>query len=271
VKPENISSFSSSSTFSGDSGTAELIAPDIVHFDATFRRRGRMRANAEISVKSVSGTGIPATHTAVSAPVVNKAVPAAPPADITVSRPLVNVTSSTENQMPADVKQPEDFLVGFICRQTGYPPEIVDIDEDMMNGLGIDETLKTELFCEIGKQFGVHTNTDTVNQLKTLRSVLEFILENKPDFAGSVSAAVPDSVIQNAASTIQKCSSPASSPDPKEIETFLVNFVVDQTGYPPDFVTLDADFESLNIDSIKKAHRCSVKSVSILMSVPTAN
>jgi acyl carrier protein len=39
-----------------------------------------------------------------------------------------------------------------------------------------------------------------------------------------------------------------------ELETFLVDFVVDQTGYPQEIVELDADLEGdLGIDSIRKA------------------
>jgi acyl carrier protein len=42
--------------------------------------------------------------------------------------------------------------------------------------------------------------------------------------------------------------------DPLELAKFLVNFVVEQTGYPPEIVGLDADLEAdLGIDSIKKA------------------
>ncbi len=39
-----------------------------------------------------------------------------------------------------------------------------------------------------------------------------------------------------------------------ELEAFLVNFIVEQTGYPPESVDIDADLEAdLGIDSIKKA------------------
>ena len=45
-----------------------------------------------------------------------------------------------------------------------------------------------------------------------------------------------------------------AGPNPAELEAFLVNFVVEQTGYPPEVVELDADLEAdLGIDSIKKA------------------
>ena len=40
----------------------------------------------------------------------------------------------------------------------------------------------------------------------------------------------------------------------RHLEKFLINFVVEQTGYPPEVVELDADLEAdLGIDSIKKA------------------
>ena len=46
---------------------------------------------------------------------------------------------------------------------------------------------------------------------------------------------------------------PAGDASP-ELEQFLVNFVVEQTGYPEEMVELDADLEAdLGIDSIKKA------------------
>ncbi|MFN5756773.1 MAG: acyl carrier protein, partial [Planctomycetia bacterium] len=47
---------------------------------------------------------------------------------------------------------------------------------------------------------------------------------------------------------------PAASDRSLELETFLVDFVVEQTGYPREIVELDADLEAdLGIDSIRKA------------------
>jgi malonyl CoA-acyl carrier protein transacylase/NAD(P)-dependent dehydrogenase (short-subunit alcohol dehydrogenase family)/predicted choloylglycine hydrolase len=53
--------------------------------------------------------------------------------------------------------------------------------------------------------------------------------------------------------------SPAATAEPAnevrdELQSLLVNFVCEQTGYPPELVTMDADLEAdLGIDSIKKA------------------
>ncbi len=47
---------------------------------------------------------------------------------------------------------------------------------------------------------------------------------------------------------------PANQPNAAELEKFLVNFVVEHTGYPAEAVDLDSDLEGdLGIDSIKKA------------------
>ena len=47
---------------------------------------------------------------------------------------------------------------------------------------------------------------------------------------------------------------PAKGPALADLESFLINFVVEQTGYPVEVVDLDADLEAdLGIDSIKKA------------------
>ena len=54
--------------------------------------------------------------------------------------------------------------------------------------------------------------------------------------------------------TAAAAAAPVTGPAGEELETFLVNFVVEQTGYPPEVVELDADLEAdLGIDSIKKA------------------
>jgi acyl carrier protein len=67
----------------------------------------------------------------------------------------------------------------------------------------------------------------------------------KPAFAPTAVAA-PAAAAAPAART--------SSLDPQQLQAFLVNFVVEQTGYAPAVVRMDADLEAdLGIDSIKKA------------------
>ena len=66
-------------------------------------------------------------------------------------------------------------------------------------------------------------------------------------------SAAPPAVASSAATTP---SAPSAGPVPAadELEKFMVNFVVEETGYPHEMVEMDADLEAdLGIDSIKKA------------------
>ncbi len=57
------------------------------------------------------------------------------------------------------------------------------------------------------------------------------------------------------ATTATATATDAPGSGPAELEAFLINFVVEQTGYPAEVVDLDGDLEAdLGIDSIKKAH-----------------
>jgi acyl transferase domain-containing protein/acyl carrier protein len=65
---------------------------------------------------------------------------------------------------------------------------------------------------------------------------------------GSVAAPSP------AVTEAQATAPAAQDPETDELRSFLVNFICEQTGYPPQIVGLDADLEAdLGIDSIKKA------------------
>ncbi|MEZ6044954.1 MAG: phosphopantetheine-binding protein [Planctomycetaceae bacterium] len=70
-----------------------------------------------------------------------------------------------------------------------------------------------------------------------------------PVVAHAAPQAAPSTNGATATSTVQK-----KRLTPAELEQFLIDFVVEQTGYPAEMVELDADLEAdLGIDSIKKA------------------
>jgi acyl carrier protein len=176
----------------------------------------------------------------------------------------------------------EAFLVDFVVEQTGYPPEMVELDADLEADLGIDSIKKAQLFGELAEQFEISVDvTDenlSLDDFPTLRHVLEFLQ--------SAGSAAPASHSKNGVAHAEKTDEPPApvttpavaaaaspstnktprpaepEPEPAEmsdmgqedLESFLVNFVVEQTGYPPEMVELDADLEAdLGIDSIKKA------------------
>jgi acyl transferase domain-containing protein/NAD(P)-dependent dehydrogenase (short-subunit alcohol dehydrogenase family) len=132
----------------------------IVHFDATERRRQRMRQRAE-EAKEPSVPQTPAV--------------ASPPAD-----------------------ELEAFLVTFVCEQTGYPPEIVDLDADFEADLGIDSIKRAQLIGELREHFDLQvTGNLSLADFPTLRHVLELLrksnarLKSKPEQAAGTADPIP--------------------------------------------------------------------------------
>ena len=69
---------------------------------------------------------------------------------------------------------------------------------------------------------------------------------------GTVAEPPPATAASNCSCASRRPGRPGKSA--AELEAFLINFVVEQTGYPAEVVDLDADLEAdLGIDSIKKA------------------
>ncbi len=205
------------------------------------------------------------------------AVSPVPPAPARVEPALVAAPASNgqaaahgaASVAPArDAKELESFLINFVVEQTGYPPEVVDLDADLEADLGIDSIKKAQLFGELQEYFdiGASVTNLSLDDFPTLRHVLDFLVQ--------ASSAAPPAVSAVETKRVATPVAPASQPPPAaaadsttttttttapagnaaELESFLINFVVEQTGYPPEVVDLDADLEAdLGIDSIKKA------------------
>ncbi len=178
----------------------------------------------------------------------------------------------------------ESFLVDFVVDQTGYPQEIVELDADLEGDLGIDSIRKAQLFGEIGQRYGLSADASvSLDDFRTLRHLLDYMLPRvggKTEFAASPTGPAhvatglsrggyasnghashghegnghaSNGHAKTASATVVEA--PAVGSDTAvELESFLVDFVVDQTGYPQEIVELDADLEGdLGIDSIRKA------------------
>ena len=223
--------------------------------------------------KGTPTNGAPAV--AASAPVV-AASPALAPLEMPIERQAAPVAPAPATPSHAagpslDPAELEKFLINFVVEQTGYPPEVVELDADLEADLGIDSIKKAQLFGELAEYFDVQpTENMTLDDFPTLRHVMNFLAGAQakgPSSAPSAPAAAafaPVAPAPPAAAPLQvAAATPATatsshasgpSPDPAELEKFLINFVVEQTGYPPEVVELDADLEAdLGIDSIKKA------------------
>ena len=241
-----------------------------MHFDATERRRSRMKENAsKPQVPEAHSSGVARETQPSDSKVTNGAG---------VYSSHKDAPEAVQDTVRYSLDELSTFLTNFVVEQTGYPPEIVELDADLEADLGIDSIKKAQLFGEIGEYFSIPPRTDlSLDEFPTLRHVLDFLaIETK------TSSKTSPSVLQEAETRLNESSkSPArqngshQSKNYKEFQDeekvsslatvektyshtelaeFLVTFVVEQTGYPSDIVELDADLEAdLGIDSIKKA------------------
>jgi acyl transferase domain-containing protein len=232
-------------------------------FDATALRREARRNGVHAAAEPPAVVKAPATNGRASLP-----------------HPLPPVAETS----PAATSSPqlERFLIDFVVEQTGYPAEMIDLDWDMEADLGIDSIKRAQLFGELREFFDLETagkgGSFSLDRFRTLRQVLDFLqdLPGKGTWLATAPATPNESAPQPVAAPAlpyknghngHHVAKPLDLPPPiaaagpgtprrttAELETFLVNFVVDQTGYPPEIVELDADLEAdLGIDSIKKA------------------
>ncbi|QDU28028.1 Polyketide synthase PksL [Anatilimnocola aggregata] len=307
-----------------EQGTANAQFP-IVHFDATLRRKEKLKqshsspsANGDASHSPAAATKSNG-HSAAHGQPTAAAPQHAPKATTSVVEPILAPRDLLPDTLPdvLPVAQPqaapvavaaapstsvadmEQYLVNFVVDQTGYPPEFVELDADLEADLGIDSIKKAQLFGELNDQFQIPASTIstlTLDQFPTLRHIAEFLQRTTQGTSQPVSepvkafepatvqptTAIVVPIAADSKPTVAEHALPIQSlpavtalnapveqvlteepsavtlANPTEnatdLEQFLIQFVVDQTGYPQDFVELDADLEAdLGIDSIKKA------------------
>ena len=262
----------------------EVIEEGILHFDATARRRDRMRSKANSEpTPVVSHAPLQPVVTAKASPAasiaqaalhdqwknrVQQAQPApALPKPVDVTPPVELVTSAST----ISAEEYRSFLVGFVVEQTGYPEDIVELDSDLEADLGIDSIKVAQMMGELQERFELDLTKiqiKSLDELRTLRQIIQ-VLPTSTDFVTqksvtpTIAQPLPHAVVAQpvgSASPVAKVSKPETDSGlgnealRTEMTKFLVEFVVEQTGYPEDIVELDADLEAdLGIDSIKVA------------------
>ncbi len=261
------------------------------HFDATERRRGRLKSAAAAPKQPPAAPPqrqappsqpLHAT-TNPPPPVAGQAAAARQPAAAAATSPVTAAAPPEPPPVARSAAELSAFLVNFVVEQTGYPPEIVELDADLEADLGIDSIKKAQLFGEIGEYFAIPPRADlALDDFPTLQHVLDFLIEAtapavdcngvaSPQPATAGAPAMPSGVAampalagpagsaalpsrNGHAGTEPVATEAGTGRSVAELSAFLVNFVVEQTGYPPEIVELDADLEAdLGIDSIKKA------------------
>lgn len=195
----------------------------------------------------------------------------------------IDVSAAGESTEVLNREALAQLLVDFVVEQTGYPAEIIELDWDIEADLGIDSIKKAQLFGELREFFefehltkfsldGYKTLHEIVNLLETLPpkrelspSVPTASEEEFHSLSGDLSPTDPSFAsqkqaeqglwVESVADVQSDLSGGHASPSAEEEYTrVLIDFVVEQTGYPREIVELDADLEAdLGIDSIKQA------------------
>ena len=203
------------------------------------------------------------------------------PTPTPVAAPAPTAAEPTPAALPS-VSRDEmtQFAVSYVIEQTGYPEELVELEANLEADLGIDSIRKAQLLGEIAEHFQMQSVSQFIGEmslddLPTLQSIIDFFLSHSSSEASTTSAPqttaapppatasppptasapVSSAAQQPAAAESATATLPESSGlDRQEVETFLVNFVIEETGYPEELVEMDANLEAdLGIDSIRKA------------------
>ena len=150
---------------------------------------------------------------------------------------------------PAPLEPPGEDLaarvVSLVADQTGYPPELLDLDLDLEADLGIDTVKQAELFAQVRETYGIERDESLkLRDYPTLNHVIGFVRDRSPQAAAPAAPVVPPAA-----------SEPAPlEPPGEDLAARVVSLVADQTGYPPELLDLDLDLEAdLGIDTVKQA------------------
>ncbi len=138
------------------------------------------------------------------------------------------------------------MLLDLVSDRTGYPADLLGLDQDMEADLGIDSIKRVEIFGALQKTLppslaaNVKEEMESFTQIKTLQGLVDKLLASGSDVA-------PAHQIQ------PKVTETPAQLDQASATKMLLDLVSDRTGYPADLLGLDQDMEAdLGIDSIKR-------------------
>jgi len=231
-------------------------AIDIV--DVTRRGRSKSQATADASSpntveRSPQRTPSSTVHSAHNL--------VAEPADASTS-------FADETIASIDIDSVNRFLVDLVVELTGYHPDVIDFDADLEAELGVDSIKKAQLIGEMAEWASLQLDlkrirladfqsladiaglagVDRAVRNRTLTPASAAKAEPQPTIAGHLNGSLPVASDHFVADQ----SSQSAIDDP--VTSLMIDFVIDQTGYSPEIIDLEADLEAeLGIDSIKKA------------------
>jgi acyl transferase domain-containing protein/acyl carrier protein/NAD(P)-dependent dehydrogenase (short-subunit alcohol dehydrogenase family) len=255
-------------------------------FDATSSRRAEMRSKSEKDGATKLNAPEIERRALNDRSVVDLPAQLATPLQIDIAKNYVppQVPDVNQSTVNFDRNELKNFIIDFIVEHTGYPLDMIDSKWDLEADLGVDSIKQAQLFGELRQTFDLDPSRFRSVVVRTVDDICDAIvsmplgdqtaissidsnhsilLDTNPSNMTRTSHAVenrivsyvpdetPNDLVQNF--TIANDSSPIEWSE-NQLNEFMIDFVVEHTGYPRDMVELDAEFESdLGLDSIKLA------------------
>ena len=159
----------------------------------------------------------------------------------------------------------KDRILALVVQKTGYPADMLDLDLDLEADLGVDTVKQAEIFASIRQMYNIARDENRkLRDYPTLNHVIRFVLENRPELAGTVPPPPPQSGTPKlevearppaTAATEPKTAAQPSAPTSNEsVREKILALVVEKTGYPMEMLDVDLDLEAdLGVDTVKQA------------------
>ncbi len=149
-------------------------------------------------------------------------------------------------------------VVALVAEQTGYPPELLDLDLDLEADLGIDTVKQAELFAQVRETYGIERDDSLkLRDYPTLNHVVGFVRDRLPHTATTPATEVAAAGRPAGRSRrLRRSAAPVAPVEVagEDVVARVVALVAEQTGYPPELLDLDLDLEAdLGIDTVKQA------------------
>ena len=249
----------SSVASAGESSTADLVsAPgtrlETIILDATGGRRQRKREQSlRYSAVAHSSPELLTSKVDTDRSDGTSAIDAARKSFPVPPKEAASVPFDPPNRSTAEL---EAFIRDFIVEHTGYPAEMVQMDWHLEADLGIDSIKQAQLFGELRELFDIDLKVIAKTQIRTMRDIVEALSSagGKREWLADPLTSEPLSKSESHSDKSHSDKSHSEWLDRDELADFMVDFVIDQTGYPRDMVAFDADLEAdLGLDSIKMA------------------
>jgi len=145
-------------------------------------------------------------------------------------------------------------LLNIVAERTGYPTDMLGLDQDLEAELGIDSIKRVEILGALQKDLPaaaaetMQAGMEQFTKARSLNAILDAAMALAPAAAPAIAA---PAVIAHAAPAATVAAAPAL--DRASLQVQLLNVVAERTGYPTDMLGMDQDLEAeLGIDSIKR-------------------